>query len=234
MTQLINLTIINNSNCTLSIPLFSNNGSSINATTKYQWDVTTATISCGFGSIIVNGSLITLSFTPTLTSLVDSLNALGYGFFCTEVIGANTYIYTVDDTNTYGLLDLCPISTTTTTTTTTAAPTTSTTTTTTTVAPTTSTTTTTTTAAPIFTLSVTDGATACSGIPDWSGTATFSGGLNTLCSSTSVTITSNTGLFDTAVGNNGFFYLSDGINSRYYQRNGILFTALPQAACVAC
>jgi hypothetical protein len=241
MSELINLTIINNSDCTLSIPLFQNNVASINATTKYQWDVTTANVLCGYGSIIINGSLISLSFSPTLTGLLTSLNALNYGFFCNEVIGANTYIYTKDNTNIYGLLDLCPVTTTTTTTTTTAAPTTSTTTTTTTAAPTTtttttttSTTTTTTTAAPILTLSITDGATACAGIPDWSGTATFVGGLNTLCNCVSVTITSNTGTFDTAVGNNGFFYLSDGSSSRYFQRNGILFTALPQAACVAC
>jgi hypothetical protein len=151
MKELINLTIVNDSDCTLPIPLFQNNVASINATTKYQWDVTSATISCGYGSIIVNGSLISITYVPTLVGLVDSLNALNYGFFCTEVIGANTYIYTKDNTNVYGLLDLCPVSTTTTTSTTTAAPTTSTTTSTTTAAPTTttSTTTSTTTAAPL-------------------------------------------------------------------------------------
>ena len=93
MQELINLTIVNDSDCTLSIPLFKNNVASINATTKYQWDVTTADLSCGFGSIIVNGSVISLTYVPTLVGLVDSLNALNYGFFCTEVIGANTYIY---------------------------------------------------------------------------------------------------------------------------------------------
>jgi hypothetical protein len=36
------------------------------------------------------------------------------------------------------------------------------------------------------------------------------------------------------VGNNGFFYMSDFSNSRYFQRNGTLFTALPQAACAVC
>lgn len=138
MKELINLTIVNDSDCTLSIPLFQNNVASINATTKYQWDVTSADLSCGFGSIIVNGSVISITYIPTLVGLVDSLNALNYGFFCTEVIGANTYIYTKDNTNIYGLLDLCTVSTTTTTTTTTAAPTT-----------TTSTTTTTTSAAPL-------------------------------------------------------------------------------------
>ena len=142
MKELINLTIINDSDCTLSIPLFQNNVASINATTKYQWDVTSANISCGYGTIIINGSLISITYVPTLTGLVDSLNALNYGYFCTEVIGANTYIYTKDNTNTYSLLDLCPTPTTTTTTTTTSS-----TSTTTTIAPTTTSTTTTTTTA---------------------------------------------------------------------------------------
>ena len=139
MKELINLTIVNDSDCTLPIPLFQNNVASINATTKYQWDVTTADLSCGFGSIIVNGSVISITYIPTLVGLVDSLNALNYGFFCTEVIGANTYIYTKDNTNIYSLLDLCPTPTTTTTTTTTSS-----TSTTTTAIPTTTTTTTTT------------------------------------------------------------------------------------------
>jgi hypothetical protein len=52
--ELINLTIINNSDCKLTIPLFQNNVASINATTKYSWDITTADLSCGFGSIIIN------------------------------------------------------------------------------------------------------------------------------------------------------------------------------------
>jgi hypothetical protein len=151
MKELINLTIINDSDCTLPIPLFQNNVASINATTKYQWDVTTADLSCGFGSIIVNGSVINITYIPTLVGLVDSLNALNYGFFCTEVIGANTYIYTKDNTNTYSLLDLCPTPTTTTTTTTTSSTSTTTTAipTTTTTTTTTSSTSTTTTAAPL-------------------------------------------------------------------------------------
>lgn len=112
-------------------------------------------------------------------------------------------------------------------------PTTTTTTTTTTAAPTTSTTTTTTTLPP-FSISIIDGATACAFTGDWTGTATFTGGSSTLCNSSSVTITSNLGTFDSAVGNNDIFYLSDGSNSRYYQRDGINYTATPLAACLPC
>ncbi|MFY8160517.1 MAG: hypothetical protein ACOVNU_04245 [Candidatus Kapaibacteriota bacterium] len=236
MKELINLTIINDSDCTLPIPLFQNNVASINATTKYQWDVTTADLSCGFGSIIVNGSLINITYLPTLVGLVDSLNALNYGFFCTEVIGANTYIYTKDNTNIYSLLDLCPTPTTTTTTTTTSSTSTTTTAipTTTTTTTTTSSTSTTTTAIPLYRISQASDVAACSGTADWIGTATFSGGLFTLCNCVSVTITSNLGLFDTAVGNNDTFFMSDGVNVRQFQRTGITYDALPIAACTVC
>jgi len=147
--ELVQFVVVNSTGCGFDMPLFQQNVYSINATTKYSWDITAQDISCGTGSLVING--VTYNFTYTassLTSLLESLNLLGFGFFCSEVIGANTYIYTTDDTNTYGILTLCGESptTTTTTTTTTAAPTTTTTTTsTTTEAPTTTTTTTTTT-----------------------------------------------------------------------------------------
>ena len=158
--ELIQFTIVNSTGCGYDMPLFQQNVYSINATTKYSWDITGEDISCGTGSLVING--ITYNFTYTassLASLLDNLNLLGFGFFCSEVIGGNTYIYTTDDTNVYGLLTLCGTGTTTTTTTstTTAAPTTTTTTTsTTTAAPTTTTTTTsTTTAAPTTTTTTT-------------------------------------------------------------------------------
>lgn len=144
--ELINLTITNNSDCALSIPLFQNNVASINATTKYAW-LLDFDYSCGYGSIVVNGTTYTLSYDGTLASLLSALNALKFGLFCSETVGGNLYVYTIDDTNVYGVLDLCTAATTTTTTTTTTvAPTTTTTTTTTTEALTTTTTTTTTTA----------------------------------------------------------------------------------------
>ena len=146
--ELVQFVVVNSTGCGFDMPLFQQNVYSINATTKYSWDITAEDISCGTGSLVING--ITYNFTYTassLTSLLESLNLLGFGFFCSEVIGGNTYIYTTDDTNTYGILTLCVASTTTTTTTTsttTAAPTTTTTTSTTTEAPTTTTTSTTT------------------------------------------------------------------------------------------
>ncbi len=146
--ELIQFTIVNSTDCDYNIPMLQQNVYSINATTKYSWDVTTAVLSCGTGTIVVNSITYPLSYTATLTGLLSALNALGFGFFCTETISGSTYIYVVDDTNIYGDLDLCPsgITTTTTTTTTTAGTTTSTTTSTTTGTPTTSTTTTSTTA----------------------------------------------------------------------------------------
>ena len=154
--ELVQFTIVNDTDCAFNIPLMQQNAYSINATTKYSWNITSATISCGTGTILINDVLTTITFTPDLAGLLAALNALGFGFFCTETIGGQTFLYVTDDKNIYGGLDLCPSGTTTTTTTstTTAAPTTTTTTTTstTTAAPettTTTTTTSTTTAAPL-------------------------------------------------------------------------------------
>ena len=151
--ELVQFTISNLSDCGYNLPLFQQNPASINATTKYSWDITTQVLSCGTGQLIINGITYNLSYEANLTGLLAALNALGFGFFCTETIGGDTYLYTVDDVNIYGDLTLCDSgqTTTTTTSTTTAAPTTTTTTSTTTVAPTTTSTTSTTTEAPTTT-----------------------------------------------------------------------------------
>ena len=183
--ELIQFTIVNSTDCDYNIPMLQQNVYSINATTKYSWDITTAVLSCGTGTIVVNSITYPLSYTATLTGLLSALNALGFGFFCTETISGSTYIYVVDDTNIYGDLDLCPsgITTTTTTTTTTAGTTTSTTTSTTTGTPTTSTTTTSTTAPSTSTTTTTT-----TGLPTTSTTTTTTTGLPT----TSTTTTSTT------------------------------------------
>jgi hypothetical protein len=151
--ELVQFTISNLSDCGYNLPLFQQNPASINATTKYSWDITTQVLSCGTGQLIINGITYNLSYEANLTGLLAALNALGFGFFCTETIGGDTYLYTVDDVNIYGDLTLCDSgqTTTTTTSTTTAAPTTTSTTSTTTAAPTTTSTTSTTTAAPTTT-----------------------------------------------------------------------------------
>lgn len=91
-------------------------------------------------------------------------------------------------------------------------------------------------AATIYTLnaSVISAVTACSGAGGWTGTLSFSGGSGIFCNSTSVTILTNLGTFDSEVGNNDFFYLGDYNNSRYYQRDGTAYTATAQASCVTC
>ena len=140
--QLVQFTVQNRTDCGFDVPVFKFNVFSVNATTKYSWDVTTADLSCGYGTIVINGSIYNITFVSTLLGLLTSLNALSFGFFCSETIGANTFVYTYDDTNVYGDLDLCfPITTTTTSTSTsTTSTSTSTTSTTTTLPPTTTTT----------------------------------------------------------------------------------------------
>jgi hypothetical protein len=148
--ELIQFTIVNGTDCDFTLPLFQQNIYSLNATTRYSWDVTGEDYTCGNGQIVINGTTYSLNFNPDITGVIISLNALGFGFFCTETSGPNTAIYVQDDTNVYGDLQICVtgcVSTTTTTSTTTIAPTTTTTSTTsstTTLAPTTTTTTTTT------------------------------------------------------------------------------------------
>jgi hypothetical protein len=139
--ELINLTIINNSNSNFTIPLFQNGVATINATTKYSYDITSASLACGQGNIIINGVLYNFTYDTNVSAVATALTNLGYGFFSYEIIGLNTYIYVVDNTNVYGDMNLCLAGTTTTTTTTS----TSTTSTTTTDIPTTTTTTSTTT-----------------------------------------------------------------------------------------
>jgi len=149
--ELVQFTVQNNTDCDINVPLLQRNIYSINATTKYSWNIQTIDLSCGTGSIVINSISYPFTFTAnSLTSYLSALNELGFGFFCTETISSVNYLYTQDDVNIYGNINDCATGTTTSTTTTstTATPTTSTTTTSTTAAPTTSTTTTSTTAAP--------------------------------------------------------------------------------------
>ena len=132
--ELIQFSVQNNTNCDINVPIMKQNVYSINALTKYSWNINTLDISCGVLSIVIGGKTYTINFTPTLPAMLAALNALGFGFFCTETIGPNTFLYTQDDVNVYGDINDCATGTTTTTT---AAPTT----TTTTLAPTTTTTT---------------------------------------------------------------------------------------------
>jgi len=134
--ELIQFSVQNNTDCNINVPIMKQNVYSINALTKYSWNINTLNISCGVLTIVISGKTYTITFTPTLPALLTALNALNFGFFCTQTIGPNTFLYTQDDVNVYGDINDC---TTATTTTTTIAPTT---TTTTTIVPTTTTTTT--------------------------------------------------------------------------------------------
>jgi len=107
--ELIQFNIVNQTDCSFNLPLFQQNVYSVNATTKYTWDITTADLSCGTGTIVVNGNTMSLVFAANLAGLLAALNALGFGFFCSETSGGSTYFYTVDDTNVYGGVNLCPV-----------------------------------------------------------------------------------------------------------------------------
>ena len=178
--QIVQFVVQNRTDCGFDVPIFEFNVFSINATTKYSWDVTYADFSCLQALITINGITYTVDFDGTLYDLLVKLNALKYGFFCSETIGGLTFIYTYDDTNVYGDLEVCLAITTTTTT---AIPTTTTTTSTSTTS--TSTTSTTTTAIPTTTTSTTSTSTT-------STTTTAIPTTTTTTTSTSTTSTSTT------------------------------------------
>jgi len=113
--QIVQFVVQNRTDCGFNVPIFEFNVFSVNATTKYSWNVTTADYSCLQALITVNGVTYTIDFDGTLIGLLTGLNALNYGFFCSETIGGNTFIYTYDDTNIYADLQTCLVGTTTTT-----------------------------------------------------------------------------------------------------------------------
>ena len=147
--ELIQFLISNRTLCAYDTPLFQTNVYSINATKQYLWNITGQSLACGTAGIYINGVYYRVSYKVNdLQSLLDALTDLGFGFFCYILLQGDTYVYTTDDVNIYGQLDLCfltPTTTTTSTSTTTTSTTitsTSSTTTSTTLPPTTTTTTT--------------------------------------------------------------------------------------------
>jgi hypothetical protein len=118
--ELVQFIVKNNTDCDINVPLLQQNIYSINATTKYSWNIQTINLSCGTGSIVINGATYPLSYTAnSLNSYLAALNSLGFGFFCTEIISSVNFLFTQDDTNVYGNINDCATGTTTSTTTTT-------------------------------------------------------------------------------------------------------------------
>jgi hypothetical protein len=105
--ELIQFSIINRTDCEITLPLFQQGVDSINATTRYSWDISGEDFSCGNASIVINNVVRTITFNPDVTGFIISLNALGFGFFCTQTSGGDTSLYVQDDTNVYGYLQIC-------------------------------------------------------------------------------------------------------------------------------
>lgn len=111
--ELINLTLANNTKSDFTIPLFQQGVSSINATLRYTWDLTGGDLSCGSADITINGIKYYVTYDTTLSGLANALTNLGFGFFSYEDSGGS-YVYTADDTNIYGEINICNTTTTTT------------------------------------------------------------------------------------------------------------------------
>ena len=151
--ELIQFTLQNTSDCAYNIPMMQNNNVVINATTEYAWQIDTVDLSCGTGTIVINGVTYNLTYeSNSVISLVAALNDLGFGFFCFKACNTTTTTSTTTSTST-----AAPTTTSTTTSTTTASGTTTSTTTSTTTdsGTTTSTTTSTTTEEPTTTSTTT-------------------------------------------------------------------------------
>jgi len=61
--ELIQFVVVNSTGCGFDMPLFQQNVYSINATTKYSWDITGEDITCGTGSLVINGVTYNFSYT---------------------------------------------------------------------------------------------------------------------------------------------------------------------------
>lgn len=108
--ELINYRIQNNTSSILPVELWGVDNittTSLNATTRYTWNVTFGDLSCGYGSIVVNGTTYPLTIDGTLQGLVNQLNSLNFGTFGGYTSGASSYIFTADDINSYTNLILC-------------------------------------------------------------------------------------------------------------------------------
>jgi hypothetical protein len=164
--ELIQFTLQNISDCNYNIPMMQNTNVVINSTTEYQYNISSADLSCGYGSIVINGVTYNITYqSNSIVSLVAALNNLGFGFFCFRYISTST----------------------TTTTTTVSGSTTSTTTSTTTAAPTTTSTTTSTTTASGTTTSTTTSTTTVSGTTTSTTTSTTTAAPTTTSTTTSTT-----------------------------------------------
>ena len=76
--ELVQFTVQNNTDCDINVPLLQRNIYSINATTKYSWNIQTIDLSCGTGSIVINSISYPFTFTAnSLTSYLSALNELG-------------------------------------------------------------------------------------------------------------------------------------------------------------
>jgi len=147
--ELIQFTLQNTSDCAYNIPMMQNQNVVINSTTEYQWDITSADLSCGYGTIVINGVTYNITYeSNSVVSLVAALNNLGFGFFCfrdCSITSTTTTTTTAAGTSTTTSTTTAAGTSTTTSTTTAAGTTTSTTTSTTTASGTTTSTTTSTT-----------------------------------------------------------------------------------------
>jgi hypothetical protein len=110
--ELINIRVQNDTNSPLPVSLWGTSditSTSANATTRYTWNVTFGGLTCGFGNLVVNGLTYTITLDGTLQGLLNQLNALNFGTFGGYTSGIFSYVFTADDTNTYGDLTLCDL-----------------------------------------------------------------------------------------------------------------------------
>ena len=89
--ELIQFTLQNTSDCNYNIPMMQNTNVVINSTTEYQYNISSADLSCGYGSIVINGVTYNITYeSNSIVSLVAALNNLGFGFFCFRDISTST------------------------------------------------------------------------------------------------------------------------------------------------
>lgn len=107
--ELVQFVIQNTSSFDVEFPIFQKDATILTEFIKYSWNVTSETFLCAVSFILVNGTQYNVFHSANINSLVQSLNALGFGQFYIETSGGNTFISVNDDINVYGYLWVCPL-----------------------------------------------------------------------------------------------------------------------------
>jgi hypothetical protein len=112
--EVIGFNLANNTNSAYNVNITNGAGFppqlSVNATTKFTYNVTGELFTCGSATIYINNTMYNVNYNlGSLQSCINSLNNLGFGKFDSYTNSGNTYIQVYDNVNIYGTLNICTV-----------------------------------------------------------------------------------------------------------------------------